>query len=140
MSYIITEGATSDDYRGGRGHMQLHWHQMPLPTVRPLAEDSSLGDIEIRWQVKISDGVKAHLNLEEAQALRQMLDEAIVHVMARGGAVTYRTGDDNGVVGLRTVKGDGTGTVPEWVREARENGYPSPREALGISESREASR
>ncbi|BEK92989.1 4-phosphoerythronate dehydrogenase [Nocardia seriolae] len=140
MSYIITEGSTAVEHRSGHGHMQLHWHQMPLPTVRPLEEDSSLGDIEIRWRAEISDGVKAHLNLEEARALRQMLDEAIVHVMARGGAVAYRTGDDNGVVGLGTVKGDGTGTAPEWVSEARENGYPSPREALGISESGEASR
>ncbi|MFJ9365309.1 hypothetical protein ACIRRA_12940 [Nocardia sp. NPDC101769] len=141
MAYLVTEASTSDDYRGGRGHMQLHWHQMPLPTVRPMGENSHLGDVEIRWLVEISNGVKAYLNIEEARALRQLLDEAIVQVTARGGAVlASRTGDDNGVVDSGTVNGDGTGSVPGWVRAARENGYPSPREALGMSEPKEASR
>ncbi|MFJ4649790.1 hypothetical protein ACIP5Y_00805 [Nocardia sp. NPDC088792] len=138
MAFLSSSAHTSDNYQGGRGHMGLSWHRMPLPKVQVLKEGDQLGDIEIRWLVDISDGVKAYLNIEEARALYELLGEAIVQAMVRGGVILApHNGIDNEVDDTETVNGDGSGSVPAWVDQAREHGYRSPRESLGLSDSKE---
>ena len=123
MTYLHTEM----DCVGGSGSMSFDWHRFK-PEVHILAAADSRGDIQVSWVKGIAVGVKAHLSIEEARTLRDDLSAAISEI----------TGTDSDVEDSAPVTDDGgTESAPEWVRQARQNGYPPARDmVLGSGEVR----
>ncbi|MFC9995846.1 hypothetical protein [Nocardia sp. NPDC127526] len=101
MAYLHSKVETYGHDTEGVGWLELSWFNVKV-NVETLEADDSRGDIAIRWNRAINNGVSACLRLDEAQVLHRQLANAIA---------TF-TGIDNDVDTPVTVNVDGIAVTP----------------------------